>query len=67
MDGQFFPPALAPREIVAAKLRSPRDQDAGLPGNVSEDEDDEDEEELHKDGTRSTAPLKLTGFTLGLD
>jgi hypothetical protein len=45
---QFFPPALAPREILAAKLRSPSDQDAGLPSNVSEDEDNADEEEFHK-------------------
>jgi hypothetical protein len=65
--GGSFPLALAPSEILAAKLRSPRDQDAGLPGNVNEGEDNTDEERALQGGTRSTAPLKLTGFTLGLD
>jgi len=37
--GSFSPCLGTPSEILAAKkLRSPRDQDAGLPGNVNEGE-----------------------------
>jgi hypothetical protein len=38
-----FPLALAPSEILAATLRSPRDQNGGLPGDVNEGEDNTDE------------------------
>jgi hypothetical protein len=48
VGSRFFPLPWRPREILAAKLRSPSDQDAGLPSNVSEDEDNVDEEELNK-------------------
>jgi len=42
-----FPLALAPKRD-SGRLRSPRDQDAGLPGNVNEGEDNTNEKELHK-------------------
>jgi hypothetical protein len=43
-----FPLPWRPGRFWQLKLRSPRDQDAGLPGNVNKGEDSTDEEELHK-------------------
>lgn len=46
--GSFFPLPWRPARFWQLRLRSPRDQDAGLPDNVNEGENNTDEEELHK-------------------